>query len=72
MLPNEATVFQAELMAIELAMFDLAGQLEDSDRYVKIFSDSRAAVHALKSQFVNDTISAPNLAGGKVDRLEVA
>ena len=70
-LPDEATVFQAELMA----MFDLAGSLRNEDRNVKLFSDSRSAIQALNSstvssQLVKDTISAINLVGGKVDRLE--
>ena len=76
-LPDEATVFQVELMAIKIAMFDLAGKIDESERYAKIFSDSRAAIQALNSevvtsQVVKDTINALNLAGGKVDRLEIA
>ena len=76
-LPDEASVFQAELMAIKLAMFDLAGNLNENDRYVKIFSDSRAAIQPLNSsivtsQVVKDAINALNLVGGKVDRLEIA
>ena len=76
-LPDEATVFQAELMAIKLAMYELAGKLEALDRYIKVFSDSRAAIQALNSaiitsQVVKDTISALYLVGGKVDRLEIA
>ena len=44
---------------------------------VKIFSDSRAALQALNSamvtsQVVKDTISALNLVGGNVERLEIA
>ena len=69
-LPDEATVFQAELMAIKLAMFDSAGQLQEDDRYVKLFSASRADIQALNSniitsQLVKDTISALNLVGVK-------
>ena len=77
-LHDEATVFQAELMAIKMAMFDLlAGSLGNDDRYVKLFSDSRSAIQALNSsmvssQLVKDTISAINLVGGKVDRLEIS
>ena len=77
-LPDEATVFQAELMAIKMAMFDLAGSLGNEDRYVKLFSDSRSAIQALNSNTVSsqlvvkDTISAINLVGGKVDRLEIS
>ena len=76
-LPDEATVFQAELMAIQIAMLDLAGILNDNDSYVKIFSDSRAAIQALNSstvtsQLVKNTIAALNLVGSKVSRLEIA
>ena len=58
-------------------MFDLAGSLGNEDRYVKLFSDSRLAIQALNnstvsSQLVKDTISAINLVGGKVDRLEIS
>ena len=71
-LPDEATVFKDELMAIKLAMFNLAGRINESDRYIKIFSDSRAAIQALNSavmtcQVVKDTINALNLVGGKVE-----
>ena len=76
-LPDEATVFQAELMAIKLAMLDLAGNLGVNDRYVKVFSDSRSAIQALNSstvtsQLVKDTINAINLVGGKISRLEIS
>ena len=64
-------------MAIKIAMFDLAGHLGNNDRYIKLFSDSRSAIQALNSntvtsQLVKDTISAINLVGGKVDRLEIS
>ena len=52
-LPDEATVFQAELMAIKMAMFDLAGSLGNEDRYVKLFSDLRSAIQALNSSTVS-------------------
>ena len=60
-----------------MAMFDLAGSLGNEDRYVKLFSDSRSAIQALNSstvssQLVKDTVSAINLVGGKVDRLEIS
>ena len=76
-LPDESTVFQAELMAIKMAMFDLVGYLEPEDRYIKLFSDSRSAIQALNSntvssQLVKDTINAINLIGSKVQRLEIA
>ena len=62
-LPNHATVFQAELLAIKLACQTLL-QLPDSHpRFVKIFSDSQAAIRALanhttKSRTVSDTANA--------------
>ena len=64
-------------MAIKLAMLHLAGNLDVNDRYVKVFSDSRSAIQALNSsivtsQLVKDTISAINLAGGKIRRLEIS
>ena len=43
-------------MAIQMAMVDLAGILEDKDRYVKIFSDSRAAIQALNSATVTSQL----------------
>ena len=43
-LPDESTVFQAEIMAIQMAMLHLAGILGEEDRYVKILSNSRAAI----------------------------
>ena len=51
-LQDEATVFQAELMVIKMAMLTLAGQLQDIDRYVKRFSDSRAAIQALNGDII--------------------
>ena len=76
-LPDETTVFQAELMAIQMAMIDLAGTINEGDNYVKIFSDSRAAIQALNastvtSQLVKSTIAALNLVGSKVSRLEIS
>ena len=76
-LPDESTVFKAELMAIQMAMLDIAGILQEGDRYIKIFSDSRAAIQALHStivtsQSVKNTVAALNLVGGKVNRLETA
>ena len=64
-------------MAIQMSMLDLAGIINDEDNYVKIFSDSRAAIQALNSstvtsQLVKSTIAALNLVGSKVSRLEVS
>ena len=51
-LPDEFTVFQAEIMAIRIAKLDLASQLTQQDRYINYFSDSRAAIQALSSSTV--------------------
>ena len=76
-LPNECTVSQAEIMAIKMAMVELVANPSEDDSYIKIFSDSRAAIQALNnstvsSQIVKDTISALNLVGAKASRLEVS
>ena len=67
-LPDKTMVFQAELTAFKLAMHAIADKLTDQDRYVKLFSDSRAAIQVLNSstlalQLVNDTITAINMLG---------
>ena len=75
-LPNENTVFQAELMAIKLAMEDLEPILTEQDRYLKIFSDSQAAIQGLNSnsitsQLVKDTITSLSAIGNRVHKLEI-
>jgi ribonuclease HI len=47
-LPDWATVFQTELYAIEQACIRLANS-DESVKYVKIFTDSQAAIRALKN-----------------------
>ena len=50
-LPKEATVFQAEIEAIYSAtQFLLANPYEHDIKYVKIYSDSQAAIKALHSE----------------------
>ena len=63
-LPTMSTVFQAEIIGIKLACEELTKmQGERNIKYVKIFSDSQAAVAALDSseitsQAVKDTKTA--------------
>ena len=76
MLPNKNTVYQAEVLAINLAVEKLLKVKEEKDRFVKKFSDSQAALKALnswkiKSKFVFNTIASLNKLGEKVDRLEL-
>ena len=64
-------------MAIRMAMLDIAGNLTEQDRFIKLFSDSKAATQALNSStvsslLVKDTISALNLVGRKVERLDIS
>ena len=63
-LPDEATIFQAELMVIRIKMLDLPGHLDEQDQFVKLFTNSRAAIQVLNnssvtSQLVKDTVNAP-------------
>ena len=49
----------------------------NSDEYIKVFSDSRAAIQALdsnivSSQLVKDTVAQLNIIGNKVNRLEIS
>ena len=58
-------------------MTDLVNILSDQDRYIKLFSDSLAAIQiwnssTVSSQLVKDTIKALNLVGGRVERLEIS
>ena len=55
-LPNDCTVFQAEIYAIKMAMQELNGHILNSDKYIKIFSDSRAAIQALDSNIVSSQL----------------
>ena len=46
--------FQKELMAIRMPRLDIAGNLNEQDRHVKLFSGSRATIQALKSYKVSN------------------
>ena len=75
-LPGESTVFQAEIMAKQMAMNSLANSINVNDRFIKIFSDSQAAIQALNSTYltsklVKNTINALNQVGNKVESLEI-
>ena len=76
-LPNDCTVFQAEIYAIKMAMQSFNDHILHSDAYIKVFSDSRAAIQALNSNFfssqlVKDTVTHLNIIGSKVNRLEIS
>ena len=51
-LNKEATVFQAEAVAIEKAAKFLIDQSETQDKYIRIFSDSQAVLKALDKEGV--------------------
>ena len=75
-LPFESTVFQAEILAIKIAMIRLNEILQPTDQYIKLFCDSQAAIQAInhyeiRSLAVKDSVSALNLIGQKVNRLEI-
>ena len=64
-LTGEASIFQAELIAIQEAAKDLYTHEDTPGLYIKFFSDSQAALQALKSnnfkaQTVKDTHEALN------------
>ena len=64
-------------MAIRMPRLDIAGNLNEQDRHIKLFSGSRAAIQALNismvsSQLVKDMISTLYLVGGKVERLDIS
>ena len=73
-LPDYATVFQAEIKAIDRAAALLAGQ--EDVRYVKIFVDSQAAILALKnsevrSKTVEDAIGSLNKLARKTRSVQI-
>lgn len=55
-LPNEATVFQAEIVAIAKAAEALVGLSDTGMKYVKIFVDSQAAILALGNHKVTSKV----------------
>ena len=74
---TKGAVFQAEILAIRLAMIRLNEILQTQDQYIKLFTDSQASLqalnsHEIKSLAVKDTILALNLVGQKVNRLEIS
>ena len=65
-LPNENPVYQAEVLAIKLAVDKLLEIKEEKDRFAKNFSDSQAALKALnslkiKSKLANTIVSLKKL-----------
>ena len=46
-LPDYTTVYKAEVLAIWLAMIEVRQHLDEEDRFIKIFSDSQAALKSL-------------------------
>ena len=75
-LPDYTTVYQAEVLAIRLAMIEVRQHLTEEDRYVKIFSDSQAALKSLaknkiKSHVVGQTLREFNITGALTDRLQL-
>ena len=73
----DCTVFQTEIHAIKMAMQCYNNHILNSDLYIKVFSDSRAAIQALNSnivtsQLVKDTVTHLNTIGIKVNRLEIS
>ena len=70
------TVYQAEVVAIRLAMIELRRQLQEGDKYVKVFSDSLTALKLLakakvNSHIVGQTIIELNITGSCTDRLQL-
>ena len=73
-LPNYATVFQAEIAAVEEAAKYMANEREPGPKFVKILIDSQAAIAALgnprvTSRAVGKTIQALNQLASKVEVL---
>ena len=56
-LPPLTTVFQAEVTAIQMAAQALPHLLLPTDRFVKIFKDSRATLLALHDTIVTSQLS---------------
>ena len=49
-LPDYTTLYQAEVLAIYMAMIEVRQHLGEEDRYIKIFSDSQAATKSLAKE----------------------
>ena len=70
------TVFQAEIIAINEACKKCIDTKQNNMQYIKIFSDSQAAILALNSNtvtssLVKQTINTLNLLAGSTERLEI-
>ena len=75
-LAEEITVYQAEVLAIKLAVDKFREIRNPEDRYIKIFCDSQAALKSLntwkiKSKLVHNTIQSLNTLATQVKRLEL-
>ena len=75
-LSDNTTVFQAEMIAIRDATQLMIEHLQEHQKYIKIFSDSQAAIQALNSptitsKIVEETVRNLNTLGSKVNRLEI-
>ena len=71
-LPDYTTVYQAEVIAIRLAMIEVRQHLREDDRYIKVFSDSQAALKSLaKNKVVGQTIRELNITGAIASRLQL-
>lgn len=76
-LQTNATIFQAEILAIKKAAnFLIKNKMHDQPKYIKIFSDSQAALQALDSydihsSIVQDTILTLNELGNRTKRLSL-
>ena len=56
-LPKYCKVYQLEVMAIHLAAQEAAHVLDDKDTYIKLFSDSQAALKSLnKYHFISKVV----------------
>ena len=76
-LSSNTTVFQAEIIAIREATRKLLSTFDDKYEYIKIQTDSQAALQALDdttytSRAVKDTMMELNNLGHQVKRLELA
>ena len=75
-LPDYCTVYQAEVMAIHLAAIEATEVLDDTDVYIKLFSDSQAALKSINkniitSKAVVNAIKALNGLGANRRRVEL-
>ena len=76
-LSENTTVFQAEIIAIREATREMLSTLDDKHEYIKILTDSQAALQALDnttytSRAVKDTMIELNNLAHPVKRLEIA